>query len=69
MTKKEKKIYTGSACIGLFHRNKKDIVEAFKVELMELMGGKALLDAIVKFQFPEGEPDVTKKFQELLLKD
>lgn len=68
MSVKDKKIYAGSACIGLFHRKKKDIIEGYKVKIMELMGAKALMEAVTKFQFPEGEPEGTKHLKELLKK-
>ena len=63
---KDSKIYTSSACIGLFHRIKGEIVDKFKVKALEVIGGKALCDAVTKFQFPEGEPDNTVKLKTLL---
>jgi hypothetical protein len=66
MSVKEKKIYAGSACIGLFHRIKHDIVEGYKVKVLELMGAKALMDAVTKFEFPEGVPEAEARLRELL---
>jgi len=68
LSKPTHKIYTSSACIGLFHRIKHDIVEKYKVKALEVITGKALMDAVTKFQFPEGEPENTKHIKELLTK-
>ncbi len=66
MSTKEKKIYAGCACIGLFHRTKHHIIESHKVRILEIIGGKSLLDAITKFTFPETEPENTTRLRTLL---
>ncbi len=68
MSAKHSKIYAGCACIGLFHRLKGEIIDKFKVKAAEVIGGKALLDAVTKFQFPESEPEHTIHLKSVLLK-
>ena len=65
MSGEDTKIYGACACIGLFHRKKGVIVEAHKVKIMEILGGKCLLDAVTKFQFPKGEPKNTERLKTL----
>ncbi len=62
----ESKIYAGGACIGIFNRVKKAIAPGKLVGEREEIGGKCILDALVEFEFPEGEPENTKRLTELL---
>ena len=49
-------IHTAAACIGLFHRETKKIVDEARVTYLESEGGKMVLETLAAFEFPEGEP-------------
>jgi hypothetical protein len=53
----------------LFNRATNGIVGEELVVELEKKGGCAVLDALVDFTFPEGEPASTEKFTKMLTKD
>ena len=61
------KIYGAGACVGIFNRKLNKVADGKRVEFLEAEGGKCILDALVEFKFPEGEPENTKRLKELLL--
>ena len=61
-----KKIYSACACIGLFHRRTKKIVDEERVHYLEKFGGKEVLESLAEYKFPEGEPDNTQRLVDLI---
>jgi hypothetical protein len=55
------KIYAAGLCVGIFNRITDKIAEDAVYKERERKGGFAVLDALVAFEFPEGEPANTKE--------
>ena len=64
----EPKIYASCGCITLFNRITNEILPDKEGKYLEFAGGKSLLEGITEFQFPEGEPENTKRLIEIIQK-
>ena len=65
---KDYKIYAAGLCQAFFNRKTGEITKNELFRERELMAGKAALDTLINFKFPEGEPECTKELEELLNK-
>ncbi len=64
----DKKIYAAGSAIGIFNRKKNEIAPKALIDEREEKGGVCVLDSLVQYRFPDGEPANTKRLTEMLLK-